>query len=229
VLGLEPGQPVYRLLVAEDRDESRKLLVKLLRPLGFQVREAVNGQEAIEVWEHWHPHLIWMDMRMPVMDGHEATKRIKATTRNQDTVVIALTASVFEEDRAEVIAEGCDDFLRKPFREAEIYDKLAEHLGVRFVYESAVEGEEVPQDVSEILARELTPAALAALPAERVTDLHRAATQADGDLVLNLLDSIRESNGPLADALASLVREFRFDTVMTLAQQVEGGCESQGG
>jgi signal transduction histidine kinase/FixJ family two-component response regulator len=214
VLGLEPGQPVYRLLVVEDRDASRKLLVKLLQPLGFQVREATNGQEAIKVWEDWEPHLIWMDMRMPVMDGHEATVRIKTSTKGQATVIIALTASVFEEERAEILAEGCDDFLRKPFRETEIYDKLAAHLGVRFVYDGAVEAEKVAEEA-------LTPAALAAMPAEWVADLYQAAMQADGDLVLNLLDSIRESNGSLADALASLVHDFRFDLIVTLTQASE--------
>jgi CheY-like chemotaxis protein len=226
VLGLEPGQPAYRLLVVEDRDTSRKLLVKLLRPLGFQVREARDGQEAIEMWERWDPHLIWMDMRMPRMDGHEATARIKAIqqrraqagTRERATIIIALTASVFEEERAVILGEGCDDFLRKPFREDEIYDKLVEHLGVRFVYDGAGAGEQGTQGVPEIPARELTPEALAALPDDWVAGLAQAAMQADGDLVLGLIDQIRERDGSLADALAGLVHNFRFDTLATLAQ-----------
>jgi signal transduction histidine kinase/FixJ family two-component response regulator len=214
VLGLEPGQPVYRLLVVEDRDASRKLLVKLLQPLGFQVREATNGQEAIEVWEEWDPHLIWMDMRMPVMDGHETTKRIKATAKGQTTVIIALTASVFEEERAVVLAEGCNDFLRKPFREEEIYDKLVKHLGVRFVYEETGEsGKE--ESMSEDA---LTPAALAVLPADWVTELYQAAAQADGDLVLDLVERIRIQHAPVADALVSLVRSYRFDIIVTLVR-----------
>ncbi len=89
------------------------------------------------MWERWQPHLIWMDMRMPVMDGHEATQKIKATPKGQATVIIALTATVFEEDREQILLEGCDDFVRKPFRKDEIYDMLARHLGVRFLYEEA--------------------------------------------------------------------------------------------
>ncbi len=77
VIGLEPNQPKYRLLIVDDRDTSRRLLVKLLAPLGFDVREAIDGREALAVWADWQPHLIWMDMRMPVMDGHEATRHIK--------------------------------------------------------------------------------------------------------------------------------------------------------
>ncbi len=79
------------------------------------------------MWERWKPHLIWMDMRMPVMDGYEATRRIKAAPSGQATVIIALTASAFEEDREQIMLEGCDDFVRKPFRKDEIYDMLAKH------------------------------------------------------------------------------------------------------
>ena len=107
VLGLEPNQAIYRLLVAEDKETNRQLLVKLLKSLGFEVQEAVNGQEAIEVWERWEPHLIWMDMRMPVMDGHRATRWIKATPKGQATVIIALTATAFEEDREKILLAVC--------------------------------------------------------------------------------------------------------------------------
>jgi PAS domain S-box-containing protein len=223
VIGLEPGQRAadggsYRLLVAEDREASRKLLAKLLEPLGFEVREAVNGQEAIEVWEEWEPHLIWMDMRMPVMGGLEATKRIKATTRGQATVVIALTASAFEEDRQVILSEGCDDFVRKPFREAEIFDKLAKHLGVRFVYEVY---EDQPADIAPTPQERLTPGALAVLPADWLAELNQAAVQADGDLVLDLVEQIRGQHPSVADALAGLVRNYRFDIIVTLTQEIE--------
>jgi CheY-like chemotaxis protein len=134
VIGLESGQPQYRILVVDDRLESRVLLVKLLTSVGFEVLEAVNGQEAIELWSSWEPHLIWMDMRMPVMDGYEATKRIKADLKGQATAIVALTASAFEEERSVVLSAGCDDFVRKPFRESVIFEKMAQHLGVRYIY-----------------------------------------------------------------------------------------------
>ncbi len=212
VIGLEPDQPVYRLLVAEDRETNRRLLVKLLAPLGFEMREAVNGQEGIEVWQRWKPHLVWMDMRMPIMDGYEAAQRIKATTQGQATVIVALTASAFESDRAVILSGGCDDYVRKPFREEEIFDTLAKHLGVRFVYEEAAEPIGVTAEAAEGM---LTTEALVALPADWVTSLHHAATRLDAELILDLLDQIREKNGPLADALESLVHDFRFDAILT--------------
>ena len=104
VVGLAPDQPTYRILIVEDREENRKLLTRFLVPLGFEVREAEDGKIGIEVWNEWQPHLIWMDMRMPVMDGYEATKRIKASTQGQETIIIALTASVFEEERSLVLS-----------------------------------------------------------------------------------------------------------------------------
>ena len=117
VIGLEPNQSTYRILVVDDRWENRQIVLKLLEPIGFEVKEAINGSEAIKIWQHWQPHLIWMDMRMPVMNGYEATERIKSHFKGQATYIIALTASTFEEERAIVLSAGCDDFVRKPFRE----------------------------------------------------------------------------------------------------------------
>jgi PAS domain S-box-containing protein len=229
VIGLEPDQRAadggpYRLLVAEDQEASRKLLSRLLEPLGFEVREAVNGQEALEIWEQWDPHLIWMDMRMPVVDGHQATKQIKATTKGQDTVIIALTASAFEEDRQVILSEGCDGFVRKPFREAEIFDKLTKHLGVCFVYEEVEHSAQAqqPADTAASPQERLTPAALAALPTDWVAEVYQAAVQADGDLVLDLVEQIRAQHPSVADALASLARNYRLDIIMTLTQDIGG-------
>lgn len=211
VVGLAPDQPTYRLLVVEDREANRKLLLKLLRPLGFEVHSAVNGQEALESWEEWAPHLIWMDMRMPVMDGYEATQRIKATLKGQATVIIALTASAFEEDRALILSGGCDDFIRKPFREAEIFEMLTKHLGVRFLFEEGP----VPAQTPETGAA-LTPADLAALSPEQIAQLHRAALQADADLLREHIAALPTENAHLADALRSLVQAFRFDLIVAL-------------
>jgi CheY-like chemotaxis protein len=225
VIGLAPDQPVDRLLVAEDRDTNRRLLVKMLVPMGFEVREAINGQEALDAWERWKPHLIWMDLRMPVMDGREATRRIKATPQGQATVVVALTASAFEEDRKAILAEGCDDFVRKPFRENEIFDVLAQHLGVRFVYEEPTGAIDEDLAAASTRARELSRADLAGLPNAWRSKLHRAATRLDSEAVDDLIAKIRAQHGPLADALTVLAHEFRFDTIMSLSEPTEENNE----
>ena len=212
VVGLEPGQATYRLLIAEDRETNRMLLLKLLQPLGFEVRIAVNGQEAIAVWEEWEPHLIWMDMRMPVMDGYEATRRIKATIKGQATVIVALTASAFDEDRAIILSGGCDDFVRKPFREAELFEVLSKHLGVRFIYDTGPV-EPAPFETEDA---SLTAEALRVLPSAWLEQVRASALQADGEQLLELFDSIAAEHPQLAQALITLANDFRFDILTEL-------------
>ncbi|MCZ6636239.1 MAG: response regulator [bacterium] len=217
-LGLEPGEPKYRILVVEDQQEGRKLLCKMLAPMGFEIREAADGQEGLKVWEMWAPHLIWMDMQMPVMDGYEATRRIKATTKGQDTVVIALTASAFEENRTQALLSGCNDFVRKPFREEEIFDAMAKHLGVRFVYEA----ESRPAALEAEMPGTLTPEALSVVPIDRIRALYQAVVRADQELVFDLLSQIEVEHADLARALKDLVHDFRFDEIIQLIQAVGG-------
>lgn len=134
-IALEPGQPRYRILVVEDCWEDRKRLVKLLTSLGFEVLEAANGEEAINVWSTGLPYLILMDMRMPVMSGYEATNHIRSKLKGQATVIIAMTANALESDQVIAFPHTWDNFISKPFLEEQILDKIAQHLGVRYLYE----------------------------------------------------------------------------------------------
>jgi signal transduction histidine kinase/CheY-like chemotaxis protein len=215
VIGLEPNQQEYRILVVDDRWENRQLLLKLLRPLGFQVQEASNGQEAIEQWQEWYPHLIWMDMRMPVMNGHEATQIIKSHLQGQATVVIALTASTLEEEREIVLSGGCDDFVRKPFSEAVIFEKMSEYLGVRYLYETLSPD---AQTTAISPPEKLTAEALSILPNEWLIELSEAAALIDNQLISQLLTQIAQDHQALAQSIQQEVDDFDFDRIMTLAQ-----------
>lgn len=212
IIGLQPGQPEYRLLVVDDREASRKLLVKLLSPLGFAVREAANGQEAVEVWRHWQPHLIWMDMRMPVMDGHEATRHIRAAAGGQATVIIALTASVFQEERVTIIAEGCNDFVRKPFREEEIFERLARHLGVKFLYSA----DDAPAPIVSA-APDVSPAGT--LPGDWLAALEQATIAADLNRMVATIEEIRPHDSVLADRLGEWARNFNYEQIIQFTRQ----------
>jgi two-component system sensor histidine kinase/response regulator len=227
----------YRILIVEDTRASRCVLSQLLQSVGFAVREAVNGQEALEVFEEWQPHLIWMDMRMPVMDGYTATEKIRGLEakrlRNLDDMekskisnqkskipIIALTASAFEEDWAQILAAGCDDFVRKPFKEQEIFDMLAKHLGVRYVYEK----EKNPK--SEIRSpkfEEVPPEALAALPPNLITNLERAANRSNMNQIATIIEEIRSHDAAVADALTALANEFQYDQILQIIQNVSKG------
>jgi CheY-like chemotaxis protein len=221
VLKVQPGQSACRILVADDVKASRTLLIKLLQPLGFELREAINGQETIDIWKEWHPHLIFMDIRMPVLDGREATRRIKATPQGQETIIVALTASAFDEDQEETLAVGCDDFVRKPFREAEIFDALTRHLGIRFVYEEKETSSQVGKDAEQEKSRAvaLLPAALATMPIEWLMDLRQATLEGDLGQLGALIEQIKEQNPTLSKTLIELAHNFEHELILELIQQ----------
>ena len=214
IVSLAPNQPKYRILVVDDRESNQQLLVKFLIPVGFEVLEAENGQEAIAIWNQWEPHLIWMDMRMPVMDGYEATTQIKSYLKGQATVIIALTASAFEEERAVVLSAGCDDFVRKPFEEQILFEKMAKHLGVRYIYEKQISS----QPTRVVQHQPLEANCLMVMPTDWVVQLHQAATELDDKLVLQLLEEISEDQLALKQSLIDLVERVRFDMILSLTQ-----------
>jgi signal transduction histidine kinase/CheY-like chemotaxis protein len=213
VIGLAPNQPRYRLLVVEDKWENRQLLVKMLEPLGFEVQQASNGQEGIALWESFEPHLIWMDLRMPVMDGYEASKHIKSQLKGQATVIIALTASAFEEERVVALSAGCDDFVRKPFREEELFEKMAHYLGVRYLYEPLA----LPPKL-EVTPAKVNSDLLDVMPVLWREQLHQAATQVDGEQIVQLIHQIPAEHASLTVALTEMVNHYRFDRIVALSQ-----------
>ena len=222
IIGLAPNQPQFRILVVEDRWESRHLLVKLLESIGFQIREAENGAEAIAIWEEWQPQLIWMDMRMPVMDGYEATRQIKTTLKGQATVIIALTASALEEEKTIILSAGCDDFVRKPFREALIFDKLAEYLGVIYLYDSEIISNNHDIDEKRIdlsILESNLKSCLAERPPDWTAQLYQAAMLADNDLILALIQDIPINNTILSQSLISLMDNFCYNQIMNITKQ----------
>src|SRR5919199_5505156 len=214
VIGLAPDQPRYRLLVVEDKWENRQLLVNMLQPLGFVVEQAVNGQEALALWESFEPHLIWMDLRMPVMDGYEATQRIKSTSNGQTTIIIALTATTLAEERVAALEVGCDDYICKPFQESEVFEAIAKHIGVRYVYDEQI----AFQDSTENDALVLNAEALAVLPADWLASFHQATIEGDLDLMLTLIAQIHAQNERLANALANLADNLHFEALLSLTQ-----------
>ena len=215
VIGMQPGQPEFRVLVVDDKDTNRRLLSSMLSIVGFKVREAANGVEAIDVFEAWRPQLILMDLRMPVMDGYEATRRIKATTKGQTTAIIAVTASAFEEERAVVLSAGCEDFLRKPFREADIFGLLHKHLGVQYVYEEeAAISDAQAVEPAETVA--LTRESLAVLPAELVEQMRDAAFKGHMSGLIELTDQVAEHDAQLAAALRDLAERYAYDILSEL-------------
>ncbi|MBD0314505.1 MAG: response regulator, partial [Microcoleus sp. T3-bin5] len=216
VIGLEPGQPTYRILIVEDKLENRQLLVELLRPIGFEVQEAINGQEAIEQWASWSPHLIYLDLRMPVLDGYQAAQQIRAQQQNNEapTIIIAITGSTFEEERHQASAAGCDDFVRKPFRAEIIFETIAQHLGVRYHY--AAEPESLSTGTTSVFkpSKTIEVDQLNHMPLAWRTELHQAAICVDAEAIGQLIKQIPESQADLAKALTYLIDQFQFEEIV---------------
>jgi len=215
ILGLAEGQPACRLLVVEDQPENRLLLQRLLQPLGFELREAANGKEAVALFNQWHPHLIWMDIRMPVMDGLEATRQIRAAKAGADTKIVALTAHALEEERGPIMAAGCDDLVRKPFREQELFDALARHLRLKFIYDKAP-GQQAAEAAP---GPALRPEQLDALPVELLRDLRQAVVELDTVRTQALIEQVTGRDAALGRALNTLARQLDYQRLLKLLER----------
>jgi len=206
VVGLAPGQPPYRILIVEDQQDNQLLLSRLLESVGFQVRIADNGLRGVELFQSWQPHFIWMDRRMPVMDGMEATRRIRELPGGREVKIVAVTASAFAEQRSEMIAGGMDDYLRKPFRAQEIYDYLAKYLGVEYIHEALPMAEEENEA--------LTPEMLEALPQTLRRDLVEALESLEIERIEAAIEQISAYDRSLQKKLSQIARNFDYLAIL---------------
>jgi PAS domain S-box-containing protein len=215
VLGIRAGTHVPRILVVDDQFENRDWLMKLLTTVGFSVRGAENGELAIRNWEGWNPDLILMDVHMPVMDGLEATRRIKADPRGKETLIVVLTASAMDEDRRKVAQSGADDFLSKPLRDDDLLDKMRSLLDVTYDYE------EITEATREALNGEapLTVDKLAGLPPELVEKLREATSNGNKRLLDELILQVQDIG--CARGLHALADKYEYDA---LTQLLEATC-----
>jgi signal transduction histidine kinase/CheY-like chemotaxis protein len=196
VTALAEGQPEYRILIVEDQQENWMVLERLLANAGFRVRVAENGAQAVKEFREWRPQFIWMDLRMPVMDGVEATSRIRVCEGGQEVKIAAVTASGYGSERSEILAEGMDDYVRKPYRPAEIFECMARHLGVRY---HASEGAATSDSerVGELMAEDLS-----ALPDELRKELRDAVIMLNPVWISTAIERISHENRALGLILA---------------------------
>ena len=216
VIGLASESRGSRILVVDDREANRRLLAELLGPLGFEVGEAVNGRDALQQLADWSADVILIDVRMPVMDGYEATRRIRDAERESGhgtrAAIIALSASVFEHDRASILDAGCDEFLPKPVVTADLFDAIERHSGVVFEYATSVES-------GSARASHLSVDRMAALPVEVRDRLARALQDGDLQRATDVVGEIGGADDALAVALGGMVRGYRIDEILALLER----------
>ncbi len=210
VSGLAPGQSEYRILIVEDQRDNQLLLARLLESAGFKFKVAENGQQSVQMFQEWRPHFIWMDRRMPVMDGLEATRQIRKLPGGKEVKIVAVTASAFQEQRAELIEAGMDDFVRKPYRSNEIYETLQKHLGVRYVYEG------MPEPEGEALG--LTSEQLAKLPQALLDEIRDALESLESTRIASALQKVAPYDEALQKSLSGLVENFDYPAILKALQ-----------
>ncbi|WP_172965347.1 PAS domain S-box protein [Candidatus Thiodictyon syntrophicum] len=215
VLGLESGQPVCRVLIVDDLPDNRAPLRALLEMLNpqppvLELCEAADGQEAVALWEQWQPQVVFMDMRMPVMSGEEAARQIKARMAARPdavrSVVVALTASAFNENRDHFLACGCDDFAGKPFRAEELFAILERRAGLRFVCAAAVPTGAVPLTAEELAVR------LAGPPEQWRTNLRGAVELADFGRITELVGQLDDHDAVLRRVLEQWAYDYDLES-----------------
>ncbi len=207
VIGIENNTTKLRILVVDDKKENLQVVVSLLNIVGFETAEAMNGQEAIEKFEQWNPHLILMDMRMPIMDGYEATALIKATDKGKQTPIIALTASTFEEEKQRIETLNMHGYIRKPFRESELFSTIGKILDIKYIYEEKthlLQNKYITDDNAIITD-------IAKLPNELVSQMAEAVAVADMDLLTELIKNVETISTELAQQLKLQANNYNYE------------------
>ncbi len=207
VTGLAPGQPLRRILIAEDQRENQMLLSQLMTTIGLEVKVAENGQECVRLFQEWHPHLIWMDRRMPLMDGMRATRAIRELPDGKDVKIVAVTASVFKEQQQEMLDAGMDDFVRKPYQVSEIYNCLAKQLRIQYVYRAA-------GGTTEAVPAAPIAGKLAALPAATRKELTDALESLDSERIADVISLIGQADLELGSLLHRLAEDFNYPAIL---------------
>jgi signal transduction histidine kinase/CheY-like chemotaxis protein len=211
---LAPGQAQRKLLIVEDQMENRMLLRDFLEPLGVDLREAENGREAVDISESWRPDLIFMDIRMPVMDGIEATKSIRSSNLGSTVKIIALTAHVLGEEREAILSSGCDQLIHKPFALKDILGALEMHLNMRFERKQGML--EAKTDVATgILIDDIR-----VLPREILAALTTAFERLDANQSRSILQRIEDEN--VRARLTRMVEQLRFKELLEATDHVYG-------
>lgn len=209
---LESGQSEYRILIVEDQLENQLLLKKFLEGAGFIVKIAENGVVGVEMFQSFQPHLIWMDRRMPEMDGLEATQKIRQLPNGDKVKIVALTASVFSDQRDEMLEAGMDDFIRKPYRPSELFDCMARLLGIRFVHETVLSEERIGL---------LTAETFATLPESLRQEMVACLNLGDTERFAELIDKIDQQNSDLAKILAHHLDNFNYLPILKTLEQTK--------
>ncbi len=206
---LPPCAQPLKLLIVDDKADNRDVLLELLEPVGFQVLQACNGKEAVTAFALHCPDAILMDLRMPEMDGYQATLHIRASPQGQQMPIIITTASALSSDRRRIETLGADACLFKPLSLALLLDTLERVLGLWFYRPTAA-------TVLPAAEATLKPQDIAILGKEVLQQMHEAVADGDMQAFECLVAQSAHLDPPLAQALRELARNYNYERLHAL-------------
>lgn len=204
------GKKDVTILVVDDNDLNRKLLRILLDNTGFIVREAENGIKALESVESVMPDLVFMDMRMPIMNGYEATTKLRE--KYPQLPIVALTASVLDTQSKEMIDAGCNGIVNKPFKEQDIFSAIKKSILLDYNYLEEAKPETVKLTTEELNER------ASLLPQNYSKELIDAIISGKKDLIATSISTICKNDTALGEHLSDLEKLFKYDEIINLFQ-----------
>ena len=217
VIGLAPNSQKLRMLIVEDKENNILLLKKILEVLQCDIEVAYNGKEAIEKFKSFKPDLIWMDRRMPKMNGEEATEIIRSLPGGDKVKIIALTASASNSDREHLEEAGIDDFAVKPYRIQEIFTLIQKYFDVKYIYseETFIDDKSKNNISLEDLKEEL-----ATLNEELLEELYNSAILLNKEDMQEILLKIQVKNEKLYEMLIQLVDNINYMEILKMVENV---------
>jgi CheY-like chemotaxis protein len=219
VTALAPPQRGRRILVADDNADGAALLDSLLKPLGFEVATVGDGAQALAMIDVWQPDLVFMDWRMPTMDGLSATRQIRANATGPQPRIVVLTASAFAEEREEALNAGADEFMRKPVEQEQLYVVLEQQLGLQFVRRHQSSRQNLPQPLSG--------ADLARLAPELRQELKTALQELNLSRVALLLEPLPDELAGVVERFEHMIRLHQYPQLCALLDEAGNELEAQ--
>ncbi|HIE03044.1 MAG TPA: PAS domain S-box protein [Thiotrichaceae bacterium] len=206
--------PPLKILVVEDNQDNRLVLTHLLTALDFEVKEAKNGQDAINQTHEWRPDLIFMDIVMPVIDGYEATRQIKRIPELQKTIIVAVSASAFKSHQQESQEAGCDDFIAKPIHTETLLNCLQKHLKFKVIESESKTTKDTLQESEEVWLQEPS--------VEQATTLFNLTLRGDLDGILEYVNKLEQNEPqlkPFIDQIKAFAKELKIKRIRQIVQQ----------
>ncbi len=216
---LDADQRGRRILVVDDNEDGCALLLSLLKPLGFDVATAADGAGALALVDSWHPDLVFMDWRMPGMDGLAATRAIRQRAALMQPRVVMLTASAYAEERAEALAAGADEFMRKPVEQDQMYLVLEQQLNLQFVRRLHSSRAALPGPLSRADLDQLAP--------ELRARLKTALQELNLSRVAMLLEPLPPAVGEVVERIEHMLHLHQYPQLCALLEDAGAALEEQ--